>query len=163
VHGLTLHLPANLIPNPRRRFLLLTFGYTSCPDVCPGTLLAVHQALERLGTGAAWVLPIFVTVDPARDTRERLQAYVAGFDPRIRSISDPSAVRRTMLAFHARSAKYPGPAAGSYTVSHTAVLYVLDPGRRVIAALPEISPTLAGDLVDALRGSPAFPRDAAGS
>ncbi len=152
---------------PAGHFLLVAFGYTHCPDVCPTTLLAVHRALEQLGSRAAQVVPIFVTIDPARDSAERLHAYVAYFDPRIRSVSDPTAVQKAVTAFRARATKRviagtgtgagAGAGAGAnYAMDHTAVLYVLDPEHRVIAALPEASPTLSADIVGALTASPAF-------
>jgi cytochrome oxidase Cu insertion factor (SCO1/SenC/PrrC family) len=142
---------------PDGRFLLVSFGYTYCPDVCPTTLLAVHHALERLGTAAQDVVPIFVTIDPARDSAARLRTYVTYFDPRIRSVSDPAAVQMAVKAFHARATKRLMAAAGNYAMDHTAVLYVLDPGHRVIAALPETSRTLSADIVGALTASPGFP------
>lgn len=137
------------------RYLLVAFGYTSCPDICPATLLAVHQTLEALGDRAARVRPVFVTVDPERDTPDRLRAYVEGFDPRILSVADPSLVRDTLAAFRARARRHDLPA-GGYSMDHTAVLYVVDPDRRVIAALPEVAPDLAGDLARALRAEPSF-------
>jgi cytochrome oxidase Cu insertion factor (SCO1/SenC/PrrC family) len=140
---------------PDDHFLLVAFGYTFCPDVCPTTLLAVHHSLEQLGARAAQVVPIFVTIDPERDTAERLRTYVANFDPRIRTVSDPAAVKRAVDALRARAEKriIPGE---SYAMDHTAVLYVLDPAHRVIAALPETSPTLSSDITGALAGDPRF-------
>ena len=140
---------------PNGRFLLVAFGYTFCPDVCPTTLLAVHRALVLLGAGAEHVVPIFVTVDPARDTADRLRAYVANFDPRIRSVSDPAAVEMAVKAFHARAEKRI-IAGENYAMDHTAVLYVLDPAHRVIAALPETSPGLPANIARALAGDPGF-------
>jgi cytochrome oxidase Cu insertion factor (SCO1/SenC/PrrC family) len=140
---------------PDRHFLLVAFGYTYCPDVCPTTLLAVHQALERLGTGAGRVVPIFVTIDPARDTADHLRTYVENFDSRIRSVSDPAAVATALKAFRARAEKRI-ISGGNYAMDHTAVLYVLDPERRVIAALQETSPTLSADIADTLTGTPGF-------
>jgi cytochrome oxidase Cu insertion factor (SCO1/SenC/PrrC family) len=140
---------------PHGHFLLVAFGYTYCPDVCPTTLIAVHQALERLGAGAARVVPIFVTIDPARDTADRLRTYVENFDSRIHSVSDPAAVAQAVKAFRARAEKRI-ISGDNYAMDHTAVLYVLDPERRVIAALPETSPTLSADIADALAGNPGF-------
>jgi protein SCO1/2 len=139
------------------RVLLLTFGYASCPDVCPTTLMAVHTALQRLGSSATQVLPVFVTVDPARDTAQRLQQYVYGFDPRIRSISDPATVAAAQRAFHVRAANRPPPSGTAYAVDHTAVLYVLDRDRRVVAALPEASAGFQESLIAALNGLVAPP------
>src|SRR3546814_8213853 len=67
----------------RGRFLLVYFGYTSCPDVCPTELAKLAAALDSLGTAAAEVQPLFITVDPARDTAALLAGYVAHFHPRL--------------------------------------------------------------------------------
>ena len=150
----TAHLDPPVAPGaatPDGRYLLVVFGYTSCPDICPTTLQAVHRALERLGAGAERVVPIFVTVDPSRDTAQRLQPYVNGFDARIRSISNPGVVAATLRTFHARAEKQPFPSGDGYGMDHTAVLYVLSPDRHVIAALPEAAPTLSEDLVAVLQ------------
>lgn len=154
---------ASLAPTtPNGRFLLVAFGYTSCPDICPTTLLAVHRVLERLGAGAEHVVPIFVTVDPERDTADRLRPYVTAFDPRIRSLSDPTVAAATLRTFHARAEKRRFASGSAYLLNHTAVLYVLDPENRVIAALPEATATLVDNLVGALTHDPAFPREPAG-
>jgi len=147
-------------PAPDGHFLLVAFGYTFCPDICPTTLIAMHRALDGLGAGAQRVVPIFVTIDPARDTAELLQGYVANFDSRIRSLSDAAAVALTMKAFRARAEKR-RLAGNDYAMEHTAVLYVLDPERRVVAALPETSPKLSADILGALAGAPAFAAAAA--
>ena len=140
------------------RYLVVAFGYTSCPDLCPSTLLAVHESLRALGADATRVVPVFVTVDPARDTPDRLPAYVAGFDPRIRSVSDPAAAAVLLRAFRARAEKRPFPSGGGYAMDHTAVVYVLNPAQQVVAVLPEATPTAAliADLVAALRKDPGF-------
>jgi len=138
------------------RYLLVAFGYTSCPDICPTTLMAVHRVLETLGQDAARVMPVFVTVDPDRDTHEKLGPYVAGFDPRIRSISDPVVVATVLRTFRARAEKRPFPSGGGYGMDHTAVLYVIGPDRRVLAALPEVNSRLVEEVVGSLRADPGF-------
>lgn len=152
------HQPTTVPAAASDRYLLVVFGYTSCPDLCPATLLAVHVALQQLGDAAEWVIPVFVTVDPARDTPDRLAAYVASFDPRIRSLSDPAGVAATLRALRARAEKRPLAIGDAYTMDHTAVVYVLNPAHRVIAAVPEAIPaeTLTAALVAALRSDPGF-------
>jgi len=77
------------------RYRLVTFGFTTCPNVCPLTLMGVHQALEQLGPDAARILPVFVSVDPQRDTPRALSAYVNAFDARIVALTgSPRAVER---------------------------------------------------------------------
>jgi protein SCO1/2 len=136
---------------------VVVFGYTSCPDICPTTLLAVHRALQQLGDGAERVLPIFVTVDPERDGPDHLREYAGSFDSRIRTLSDRAVLAPTLRTFRARAERHDSPSAG-YTMDHTAVIYLVDPKRQIIAALPEGSPNLDRDLVRSLRNNPEFPR-----
>ncbi|TRZ94450.1 MAG: SCO family protein, partial [Rhodocyclaceae bacterium] len=84
----------------RDRFQLVTFGFISCPDVCPTTLLEFRQVLELLGSEAKRLQPIFITVDPERDTREILREYTGAFDPRILGLTgSPELVRRAADSF----------------------------------------------------------------
>ena len=120
--------------------IAVVFGYRSCPDVCPTTLLAMHNALVALGPKADHVLVVFVTVDPDRDSAEQLRQYVAFFDPHIHSISAPSSVTRILGEFRVRAVRTPSATAGNYLMDHTAVVYVLDSGQRVLDAIPESIP-----------------------
>ena len=118
---------------------LMTFGYTFCPDICPTTLAVMAAALQALGPDAARVIPIFVTVDPKRDTPQRLKAYVAAFDSRFVGLSGaPDAVDQAAHNFHARYHVNP-PEAGDpdlYTVDHSAGIYIMDGDGRFLAKLP---------------------------
>lgn len=144
----------------RRHFLVMVFGYAHCPDVCPTTLLAVHQLLDRLGPRADLIVPIFVTVDPARDTPSTLRAFADNFDPRIRVISAADAASAAQRAFRAKAVMRTEGGPGEYSVDHTAVLYLLDPDHRVIAAIPEAQPVekLERAVLTALERSGDFPR-----
>ncbi|MBL8265351.1 SCO family protein [Steroidobacter sp.] len=134
------------------RYLLVSFGFTFCPDVCPTTLVAVHGALEKLGNDATQVAPVFVTVDPERDTAQRLKTYVASFDPRIHAFTGaPDAIAKVAEQFHVRYEKHLVPGASGYTVDHTALLYILDSERRLVASIPETSPQLSEKIVTALQ------------
>ena len=108
------------------------FGYTQCPDVCPTTLAEIAEVRQKLGADGAKVQPIFVTVDPERDTPEVLAAYVKNFG------SDFVALRGTLDQTQAAAkqfkvffAKAPGKTAGSYTMDHTAGSFVFDPQGRI--------------------------------
>lgn len=111
---------------------ILFFGYAQCPDVCPGTLAEIAEARQRLGADGARIQPVFVTVDPERDTAEVLKAYVAGFGPDVvalrGSVEQTQAVAKDFKIFFA---KVPGKDAGSYTIDHTAGAFVFDPQGRV--------------------------------
>jgi len=118
------------------RFQLITFGYTSCPDVCPTTLLDMKDVLQRLGDNAARVQAIFITVDPERDSAQVLYEYTTAFDSRILGLrGSADLTRRAAAEFKIRYEKVSDPAAppGSYTVDHSAGMILLGPdGRAVI-------------------------------
>lgn len=119
----------------RGRFQLISFGYTFCPDICPTTLAEMSLVLEKLGKDAERIQPIFVTVDPERDTPEVLKRYTAFFDKRILGLSgSPELVRRVADHFKVRYQKHrePGAPADQYTVDHSAGIYLLGPDGRFL-------------------------------
>ena len=110
------------------QFQLITFGYTFCPDVCPTTLVDVAKALELLGDRARRVQPLFVTIDPERDTLKVLRTYVEFFHPRIIGLrGSPELTRRIAEHYKVRYEKVfaPGVAPEHYAVDHTAGIYLL--------------------------------------
>jgi protein SCO1/2 len=112
----------------RGGWLLVFFGYTNCPDICPTTLNSVVTVLDRLGPNAARLRPVFITVDPARDTSEALRAYVTAFDPRIIALTgDDDQIGRAAATFGARFFKEPGTQPGEFTMAHSAMVYVIGP------------------------------------
>jgi protein SCO1 len=125
---------------PAGSFLLVSFGYTSCPDVCPTTLVSVHQILKQLGPDAARVYPIFISLDPARDTPAVLTSYTAAFDPRIIALTgSQAAIASAAKVFHVRYLKRSASdGSANYQIDHTAILFLLNPEHRIIAAVPEI-------------------------
>jgi protein SCO1 len=117
------------------RFQLIAFGYTSCPDVCPTTLAAMTQVLALLGKQAAQVQPLFITVDPERDTSPVLRRYTEFFDPRIIGLTgSPELVRATADHFQVSYKKYfePGAPADRYSVDHTVGMFLLDPDGNYV-------------------------------
>lgn len=115
------------------RLSLFFFGYTLCPDVCPMTLGQVAKVRRELGADAQYVDAYFVTVDPERDTPERLAGYTAGFDPAIIPLTGaPEELERARAAFGALAQKRPVPdSAVGYLMDHTATLYLVDPDSRI--------------------------------
>lgn len=114
----------------RGRFQLLTFGYTFCPDICPTTLVDMAGILKLLNEKATRLQPIFVSVDPERDTPEKLKTYTAFFDPRILGLTgSPELVRRAAQNYKVRYARvYPsGGDKAYYAVDHSAGMYLLGP------------------------------------
>jgi protein SCO1/2 len=136
----------------RGKAVVLFFGFTHCPDVCPTTLADLSQALRQLGPDAERVQVLFVTVDPERDTREALAKYVTAFDPRFLGLyGDDAATRRTAQEFKIYYEKR--KAGESYSVDHSGQSYVIDPrGRLRLLVRPErIGSDLAEDLKTLLK------------
>jgi protein SCO1/2 len=111
----------------RGRYVMMYFGYTHCPDVCPLTLVHLHLVMQKLGKDADKVHILFVSVDPARDTPQVLHQYVTAFDPRITGLTGTVA-QITAMAKRYRSAFNldEKQANGNYTVSHGSIIYVFD-------------------------------------
>ncbi len=112
------------------RFLLITFGYTYCPDVCPTNLVNMSEALEHLGERADQIAPVFVTVDPGRDTAERLRDYVDHFDQRITGLTGPqpmidSISKRYKIVTDIHRPK--GWDQDDYLVDHTGSIFLMSP------------------------------------
>jgi protein SCO1 len=116
----------------RGKAVVMFFGYTQCPDVCPTTLGTLAEAMKALGPDADRVQVLFVTVDPERDTQALLSQYVPAFDPRFVGLyGDAAATERVAKEFKVIYQKQPGPSPGSYTVDHSAGVYVFDPQGRL--------------------------------
>ena len=134
----------------RGRYLLLYFGYTSCPDVCPTTLSAIADAVGILGARADRLRAVFVTVDPHRDTAHVVAAYVRHFGGRIIGLSGtPEQITAMERAYHVTSVVYPNERdPGQYSVGHTAVLFLVGPDGRYLRAFApmESGPDLARKL-----------------
>ena len=116
----------------RGKVVVLFFGYTQCPDVCPTTLSALAETMKSLGPDAGRVQVVFVTVDPDRDTSEVLASYVTAFDPSFVGLrGDAEAIARTAKEFKILYQKQPGRTPQSYTVDHSAGTFVFDPQGRL--------------------------------
>jgi protein SCO1/2 len=111
----------------RGKVVVLFFGYTQCPDVCPTTMIEMANVLKELGPKADQVQMLFVTLDPERDTRELLASYVPAFDKRFLGLyGDAAATAKVAKEFKVFYAKQPGGEPGSYSMDHTAGSYVFD-------------------------------------
>jgi protein SCO1 len=132
----------------RGKVVVVFFGYTRCPDVCPTTLADLKIARERLGEDGKRVQVLFVTVDPERDTQQLLASYVPAFDPSFLGLyGDAAATVRVAKEFKVFYQKVPGKTPDSYTVDHTSGSYVFDPqGRLRLLVRPGNVPNLVADL-----------------
>ncbi|WP_427312430.1 SCO family protein [Cupriavidus sp. H39] len=108
--------------------VVMFFGYTHCPDVCPTTMAELKAVMEKLGPDADRVQVLFVTVDPERDTQALLAQYVPAFDPRFVGLrpADEAALQKLAKDFKVFYAKVPGSSPNNYTVDHSAGSYVFD-------------------------------------
>lgn len=114
------------------RAVVLFFGYTQCPDVCPITMGGMRELMATLGSDGQRVQVLFVTVDPERDTPQLLAQYVPSFHPSFLGLYGDSAMTAKVAAeFRIFFRKQPGSSATSYTVDHTAGSYVFDPAGRL--------------------------------
>jgi len=133
----------------RGRIVVLFFGYTHCPDICPTTLVEMAEVMKKLGQDAARVQVLFVTLDPERDTPEVLAKYVPAFDPAFLGLSgDAAATQRAAQEFKIFYEKRAGSSPSSYTIDHSGQSYVIDPqGRlRLFVRHDHIAQDLAEDL-----------------
>ena len=111
----------------RGKLVVMFFGYTQCPDVCPTTMSEMAAVMKELGPSADDVQVLFVTVDPERDTQELLSHYVPAFDKRFIGLyGNAEQTAKVAKEFRVFYAKQPGADPGSYTVDHTAGSFVFD-------------------------------------
>jgi len=121
----------------RGKYLLVYFGYTYCPDVCPTTLTNVATALDKLGSKADRLQPLFITVDPKRDTPAVVKQYAAAFSPRLVGLTgSPEQIAAAAKAYRVYYAEHrTGPGPDDYSMDHSSVLYLMGPDGRFIAPL----------------------------
>ena len=121
----------------RGKYLLVYFGYTSCPDVCPTTLNEVSSAMTKLGARAARVQPLFVTVDPRRDTPAVVEQYASSFPPVIGLTGTTEQIAQVARAYRVTYAPQKVTfGSADYTVDHSSVLYPMGPDGRFVAPIP---------------------------
>ncbi len=139
----------------RGRAVLLFFGYTACPDVCPATLARYAAVMKALGADADRVQVLFVTLDPERDTPDKLAAYVSWFDPRFIGLyGDLAATEAAAREFKIYFARSKSSAGMGYTIDHSAGTYAFDPAGRIRLYIRDDAPVeaIAGDLKRLLAG-----------
>lgn len=139
----------------RGKAVVMFFGFTHCPDICPTTLAEFNVALTKLGESASDVQVLFVTVDPERDTREVLRGYVTAFNPAFLGLTgSPEQIAKVAREFRIIYQKVEGAREGSYSVDHSAGTYIFDAqGRlRLYASYGLGGDVIAGDLKRLLEG-----------
>jgi protein SCO1/2 len=113
--------------------LLVFFGYTHCPDICPTTLFEISEVLRAMGPDADRVHALYITVDPERDTPAVMKDYLSSFDPHLRGATgDRKAIEAVEKAYRVFAQKVPGEN-GDYSMDHTALVYLMDKQGRFVA------------------------------
>jgi protein SCO1/2 len=122
----------------RGRYMLVFFGFTHCPDICPAELQVMSAALNDLGDKADQVVPIFITVDPKRDTPQLVTAYVENFGPNFVGLTgSPEAVDKAAKAYRVTYQKFQEEGAGdNYSVDHSALVYLMGPDGKFVTHFP---------------------------
>jgi protein SCO1/2 len=138
----------------RGKLVLLYFGYTHCPDVCPTTLTVLSQAVKQLGSQADKVRVLFVTVDPARDTESLLKRYAPSFGPQVMGLrGDGQELARLTKRFRVTYGLGKPDADGNYEVSHSSAVFVFDRKgeARLLGRFADTAVAYAHDLKQLLK------------
>lgn len=139
--------PFNLIDNTGKHvtdkdylghYMLVFFGYTNCPDICPAGLQVMSAALDKLGNRGKDIVPIFITLDPANDTPERMATYVKAFSPRLVGLtgseSDIAATAKAYRVYYQKVPDEKNPK--SYTIDHSAIFYLMGKDGKLLSPIP---------------------------
>jgi len=116
------------------RYMLVYFGFTYCPDICPTGLQVIGAALDQIGNKADRITPVFITIDPERDTPEKLADYVRAFHPRMVGLTgSPEEIRSVSKGYRVYAKKVSDPRyPGDYTMDHTSIMYLMGPDGQFI-------------------------------
>lgn len=118
----------------RGRYMLVFFGFTACPDICPAGLQLISAALDKIGAKADNITPIFISVDPARDTPEKIAAFVKNFNDRLVGLTgtaeEVAAVAKAYRVFYEKTPNEVAPA--EYGMNHTSIIYLMGPDGEYI-------------------------------
>jgi len=119
----------------RGRYLLVFFGFTNCPDVCPSALQVMAAALDKLGPKGQKITPVFITVDPERDTPAQLATYLKSFHPRLVGLTGtPAEIEAVTKAYRVYVKKVADPkSSAGYSFDHSAIIYLMGPDGAYLA------------------------------
>lgn len=118
-------------------YRLIYFGYTFCPDACPTQLQVMAQAVDDLGPAGKKIQPIFITVDPERDSVKQLSGYVPLFHPRLVGLTGtPMQIAQVAKEYKVYYAKADDPGSGTYLMNHSSFVYLMDPAGKFVTVFP---------------------------
>ncbi len=121
----------------RGKLMLVYFGFTYCPDICPAGLQVISAALDNIGAQSDKVAPLFITVDPERDTPEQLKSYVSSFHPSLTGLTGSAAdISAAAKAYRVYYRKAQDPSLSEYTMDHTSFVYLMDDKGDFITHFP---------------------------
>lgn len=124
----------------RGRFMLVYFGFTFCPDICPTDLLIMSQTMKLLGDDAKQVAPIFISIDPARDTVAQLKDYLSNFNPPVEGLTgSQAAIDAVVKEYKVYARKVENPK-GDYTMDHSAFMYLMDKNGKYVTHFAHNTP-----------------------
>jgi protein SCO1/2 len=120
------------------KYMLVFFGYTNCPDICPAGLQVMSAAIDKLGHRADDIVPIFITLDPAQDTPQKLATYLKSFSPRLVGLTgSDSDIAATAKAYRVFYQKVPDDKDPSrYSIDHSAIFYLMGKDGTLITPIP---------------------------
>ncbi len=134
----------------RGKLMIVYFGYTYCPDICPAELMQISLAIDKLGAAGEDVQPLFISVDPERDTTRVLANYVSAFHPRLLGLTGtPEQIRAVADSYKAYYAKYVPPDGGVYLIDHTGFIYLMGRSGQYLGFFPP--GTSADRMVEIIR------------
>lgn len=140
------------------KYMLVFFGFTFCPDICPTELQVISAALDQMGPAGEAIQPVFITVDPARDTPDVLKAYLSNFGPRLIGLTGtPEQIAAAAKAYRVYYAKAANSSADeNYMMDHSTIIYLMGPDGRFLRHMPYTSDAakLAAELKESVTASP---------
>lgn len=137
------------------KYMLVFFGYTYCPDICPTELQVMSAALDSLGAKADAIQPVFISVDPRRDTPEVLKQYVGNFHPRLMGLTGtPDEIASVAKTYRVFFSRVENSGSDTYLVDHSTVMYLMDPQGRFLKhfSYTTDAAALANALAEAISG-----------
>ncbi len=133
----------------RGKLMVIYFGYTNCPDICPADLTSITLALDQLGDAADAVQPVFITLDPERDTPADLAAYLTAFHPRLIGLTGtPEEIRKVATAYKTYYVRAGNADGAAYAVDHSAFIYLVGSDGRYLGFFPpSTTPERLSDVI----------------
>jgi len=121
----------------RGKFMLVFFGFTNCPEVCPTGLLTITQVMESLGKKGEKIAPVFITIDPERDTPEQIANYLSNFHPSLTGLTGTlEQVKSVVKVYRVYSSKVEDETSDEYTMNHSSFVYLMDKNGQYLTHFP---------------------------